>query len=328
MFLKSAAAAGMAALAFAAPASAGVEIRTDLTPGEIVRYDGIGVEVPAPGRFIAQNALNTDGTRSLGVLTQRDGTVLVTTAGPEETVFDTVGPIQIQDLATERDPTAELPEAGAGAPGECQDGTYNLMRWEYPSGVKHPKWKTTMNWYFKTSSAPDDFMTVSEARDALLRAVANVTQARNNCGLDDQVNASQNYHGATTAGAQLGADGDICVAHRDRQSVVAFGPIADPIALARNCIWGFEDRDSDTARIAESDTRINANKFWTDKPEACTFQYMLEGVMTHEFGHAYGLWHVGEREHGQLTMSTKSNECSLSETTLGLGDVRGLRALY
>ena len=55
----------------------------------------------------------------------------------------------------------------------------------------------------------------------------------------------------------------------------------------------------------------------------------LEATMTHEAGHVFGLGHIGERRHGRLTMSPFLNgPCENSEATLGLGDVRGLEALY
>ena len=55
----------------------------------------------------------------------------------------------------------------------------------------------------------------------------------------------------------------------------------------------------------------------------------MEALVTHEVGHAYGLGHVGEANHGRQTMSTFIDGlCENQEATLGRGDVLGLRDLY
>lgn len=55
----------------------------------------------------------------------------------------------------------------------------------------------------------------------------------------------------------------------------------------------------------------------------------LISVMTHERGHTYGIAHVAESTHKNLTMSTAINgKCQVSESTLGYGDVLALRAVY
>jgi hypothetical protein len=55
----------------------------------------------------------------------------------------------------------------------------------------------------------------------------------------------------------------------------------------------------------------------------------IQAVATHEGGHVYGLSHVDEGTHGNLTMSSGINgRCQESEQTLGLGDMAHMFAKY
>lgn len=54
--------------------------------------------------------------------------------------------------------------------------------------------------------------------------------------------------------------------------------------------------------------------------------YSIRAVMTHEAGHIFGLSHVAEAGHAHLTMSEAVPNCDESQSTLGLGDILGLRA--
>src|SRR3712207_4426689 len=69
-------------LALAAPAFAADQIRTDLSPGDVVSDAGVSLVVPERGRFTWATAeLERDGAQSLGALTQEDGTVLLADVG-------------------------------------------------------------------------------------------------------------------------------------------------------------------------------------------------------------------------------------------------------
>jgi hypothetical protein len=70
---------------------------------------------------------------------------------------------------------------------------------------------------------------------------------------------------------------------------------------------------------------------WTTDPNArsCRGSYDLQSTVTHERGHTFGLGHVSESSHGNLTMSDRSNgPCQSSERSLGRGDVLGLGNKY
>ena len=82
--------------------------------------------------------------------------------------------------------------------------------------------------------------------------------------------------------------------------------------------------------MLKSDIRPNKadHRWYASKPASCSGRYDLQGVLTHEGGHAFGLAHVSESSHPALTLSGAIGACDSSARTLGLGDVRALRQLY
>lgn len=198
------------------------------------------------------------------------------------------------------------------APAPCKDPAYSLLG---------GKWKTTLGWMYKSSSTPGE-LNATATLNVIKRSFDNITGARNDCGLPDTVSATSAYLGTTTVGPSVTARGRC--SQKDGRNIVGFGSLPSGV-LAVTCV-----RYGSNNRIVEADIRINSNYYWALKVATCHYwQELLEPTMTHEIGHAFGLGHVGERKHGRLTMSTVSDgPCNNGETSLGLGDVRGLHFLY
>jgi hypothetical protein len=207
------------------------------------------------------------------------------------------------------------PNAGSSTPptstkGACGDPAYKLsgFRWDVP-----------YEWFFQEASVPDEYST-DDVLDVLTRSVANITNARNDCGLPDKVSATAEYVGPTTEPP--------CVSDlADGYNSVGFGelrPDEDEDTIAFVCTYGSDDH------VVEADMLINSEISWALSEGECEGdQELLEATVTHEFGHVFGLTHVSERLHGDLTMSPTSNgPCETEEISLGLGDILGLEELY
>ncbi|HEY7598461.1 MAG TPA: matrixin family metalloprotease [Candidatus Limnocylindrales bacterium] len=190
------------------------------------------------------------------------------------------------------------------APPPCEDRAYNL---------EGGRWTSTYQWWFRASSTPSR-LGKRAAEAAIKRGVANITKARNDCGRADGVSAKQSYRGRTSAKPSC--------SRTDGRNVIGFRPLAADVA-ARACWWISGNR------IVEADIQVNSDIGWATSLAGCAGELMLEAVLTHEAGHVFGLAHVGESRHGRLTMSPYiDGTCNNQEATLGLGDMRGLEALY
>jgi len=192
-----------------------------------------------------------------------------------------------------------------GAAAACADPAHKEIGGRWLNG--------SYTWAFNSSSTPS-YLGQAKVRDVLKRSFSNITSARNDCGMPDNVSATHTYLGTTGAPARCG--------RRDFQNVVGFHRLEFGV-LAVTCYWISNNR------IVEADVQINSRERWALSMSDCVDELILEATMTHEAGHVFGLDHVGEGKHGQLTMSPFLNGlCDVSEVTLGRGDVLGLQALY
>ena len=205
------------------------------------------------------------------------------------------------------------PALVTSSPGACSDTKYHLIDGS-------PRWTSTLRWSYKSSTTPS-YLTTTQVVQVLKRAFNNITLERNNCGRTDRVSATSSYLGTTSHNIGVTKAGDC--GSSDGASTIGFGALPAGY-LALTCV-----RYPDGFRIREIDIKLATAYHFALTTGACFNAFMLEAVATHEIGHAYGLDHVGETNHGRLTMSTFiDGTCENQESTLGLGDMKGLEALY
>jgi hypothetical protein len=261
----------------------------DLRPGMDYTEAGITVQVPPRGTTVTAEAIGSKGnTVQLAVETRRDGSVLI-----------------------HRGEQAERVAMVGATGGACGDGAYTL------GGAR---WRSTYQWYASAANLPSN-ISFSGAETSFKKAVSHIINAYNDCGRRDSVEATASYAGKTSSSPDV-SDNAGCRSP-DGRNEMGFKRLPSGY-LAFSCAWR-----TSGGSIIHGDTAYNTRyKWYTSKPSGCYWRWSIESVATHELGHAFGLAHVAEGSHSKLTMSTVIYPCQSGEATLGLGDLRGLEALY
>ena len=261
--------------------------------GREIEDGEVGSAVPPPGESVHAEVLTTTGAEELEVGRREDGTIELEFVGEDSEA-------------------AGGDFAKADGPGECSDPEYTLGERRLASALRYR---------FNRSTTPSG-LRPGDAADAIRRGGTRVANTESNCRMGDRVPVGLVYEGKTGQGTNIGG---LSCGDNDGNSVVAFGDLPGGV-LAATCNWG---RYGDTVT---SDIKINKQGVrWTTSPRSgsCQGMWDLEGVMTHERGHTFGMKHVGEEQHPNLTMSELHNAyCSGAERSLGLGDARGLNEKY
>ncbi|WP_152364539.1 matrixin family metalloprotease [Microlunatus speluncae] len=186
--------------------------------------------------------------------------------------------------------------------------------------VRFSKWGNggEYKWYYNSAGQPDTF-----ARTRISSAGATIAGGLSStCG--NLSNGSTTPYGGTTTGA-INVNSNGCPDNYSGFNAQGWGALTGPQEkwLALNCTWY-------TVYIRHSDTKfdLTGRSWWTGATTSgCSGKWDLQGVATHEFGHALGLDHVHESEP-QVMNPGLAGTCNWSWRQLGRGDQNGLRAQY
>ena len=274
----------------------------------IVDGGGLGIVLPEPGVGVSAEALTLDGALDFTVINS-PGAIFV-----------------LEDVGNEVSAPVVAPEPGTftalgSDPRGCDDPAHNP-----DPANRGARLYRNLRWNFNSGSTPPG-MSVSLVEQQIVLAGANIAHVDNPCGVADGVGVGMTYEGRTDRSVDMSASGD-CL-RRDDYSVVGFGHLRAGW-LAYHCATFVVREGQD--EVVVSDIRMNKGDgvHWTTKiTDSCQNKVDVQGVMTHERGHTFGMKHVQEEEHPYLTMSELINGyCSAAERSLGRGDALGLNEKY
>lgn len=277
------------------------EDRCPVADRTIVDASGVGTELPDPGTAIYPELIFPEGSQQLVVENPVGGTFTVGKAGTES------GSEPSNVEASPPLPPDAASSNGCGVPNAYSYFPFRVLG--------------QLNWSYNAPSTPNE-MSVDRVEEALRIGGSNITQVHNPCGLPDGVGAGLAYNGRTAQNTDINSDGSC--SNRDNLSVVGFGTL--PRALALHC-----PKVGSNGGVISSDISFNKADFdfTANISPSCSGRWDVQGIMTHERGHTFGMAHISEDLHPVQTMSPVINgPCQGSERSLGEGDATGLNRKY
>ena len=153
---------------------------------------------------------------------------------------------------------------------------------------------------------------------------ATIIGITNQCGVTADTGIDYNYAGTTTRTAQVPADDGANCSSNDGYSVHSWGALDSPVAATCTFTSG--------AWVTSADTKYNsAFTWWTDSATTgCSGKYDVQGIATHEIGHAFGLKDLTGTTAASTSqvMYESSGTCRYANRYLGGGDILGLKDIY
>jgi hypothetical protein len=260
--------------------------------GRVVTSGRVSVVVPPTGMTVAGDGIGRHGEIA--------GLRVVNSAG---------------DVRALVGATVHSGSAGAGSsPPACKDTAFRLEghRWAKPLGYR-----------VALSHVPRRYHHHTLVRQ-IEAANVNMREGRNTCGKPHLRTPVGRYlgHSAIQPNIKPGF-GSIKCGNYNTKNVVGFGNLPSGL-LGWTCYW-YLNR---SGRMGAADIMIDTGRaLATHLPSPCANRWDFEGIVTHEFGHAYGLAHTASG-HDNLTMQHAATPCSTYARTLGLGDWLGMKKMY
>jgi hypothetical protein len=276
----------------------GVTPSCNLVGHPVLSAAGFTANIPQPGSTETNDQTSTSGESTLTVANSPDGVVTATD-----------NPSSESGSAPPSDP--------AGTDPACSESSYSFDQ----GGTG---WRKPLAWYYNLGSqSRAQSLTDSDALSQIRQGNTNMSRGLNDCGLTTSLSSEGSYQGTSTNYANIDADGDCSSNFPDSESTVSWEPFTTSSTLADTCTYATGDG------MFEADIAISSKTMWfdtQDMPQDCDgVKYDLQSVMTHEWGHAFGLGHgTGEYE----TMYAYTTACNTYKRSLGLGDFDGMDLIY
>jgi hypothetical protein len=266
--------------------------------GRVVTAGSVAVVVPPAGLTVAGEGTVTHGA-SPSLRVTNTGTTVRALTGPGLGATTTSG--------------RSLTSARSTDPGPCQDKTFHL---------EHHRWGRSLRYHVNLGHMPSRYATKVVIRQ-IKTANGNMRHGRNSCGKPRLRTPRSHYLGRTHVRPNISPGStSVTCGKPNTTNVVGFGSLPGGL-LGWTCYWWYN-----SGRMGAADIMVDTgNLLRTHLPKNCTNSYDFEGVLTHEWGHAYGMAHAGPG-HANLTMEHQEHPCSTYARTLGIGDWLGMKKMY